>query len=32
MMDANSDGMISKDEYISYHDQAYGKWNKPTSL
>lgn len=25
MMDANNDGMISKDEYISYHNQSYGK-------
>lgn len=25
MMDTNSDGMISKDEYLSYHGQAYGK-------
>lgn len=25
MMDANSDGMISKDEYLMHHDQAYGK-------
>ena len=25
MMDANSDGMISKDEYMTYHEQSYGK-------
>ncbi len=25
MMDANSDGMISKGEYMTYHEQSYGK-------
>lgn len=25
MMDSNGDGMISKDEYLNYHGQAYGK-------
>lgn len=24
MMDSNNDGMISKDEYMNYHEQAYG--------
>ena len=25
MMDANSDGMISRDEYMNHHEMAYGK-------
>lgn len=25
VIDANSDGMISKDEYMSYHEKSYGK-------
>ena len=25
MMDSDSDGMISKDEYMTYHEQSYGK-------
>lgn len=24
MMDANSDGMVTKDEYMAYHELAYG--------
>jgi hypothetical protein len=23
MMDTNGDGMVSKDEYMAYHDKAY---------
>ena len=28
MMDTNGDGMISKDEYMSYHEQRYGRMHQ----